>query len=298
MDFHTHLTLHWESQPDVARRRNPGKPDPLAPALRVLFWQGYEFMRYRNLIGRKNPLEAPLERILNRVVRSFSRQESEDLVARLDRTGVSQAVVLAVPPVVPNEAVLEGCGKTDRLIPFISPCPRAAPEGQIENWLAAGGRGIKIHPLLQHLRVDGEYVTRVARIAAVRRVPLVIHAGGSRRLFGLDSDFRIAPAEFARLAKRVPGANIIVAHSGLWEWPEILREAAPVANLFLDVSFQNPESIQAIRKKIPIERMLLGSDSPMGNVEIVIENCIRAGFSEPELRALFWENAQRLLTPG
>jgi hypothetical protein len=295
IDFHTHLTLHWDALPDTARQRDPRKNDPWAPALRWVVWNAYEKLRYRNLVSRKSPLEAPMERILNRIVRSFSREESEDLLPRMNSAGVTCSVVLAVPPVVPNEAVLEGCKKSERLIPFISPCPNEPPEPQIERWLAAGGRGIKIHPLLQHVRVDGDFVTRVARVASEKRVPLVIHAGGSVRLFGLSSGFRTDPAEFSRLAERVPGAQIVVAHCGLWECPEILEEVAPNPNLYLDVSFQSPEAMKRIKKRIPLPRLLLGSDSPMGNIAIVMANCVAAGFQEQELQALFWGNARRLL---
>ena len=295
IDFHTHLTLHWEVLPDQPRQRDPRKPDPWAPALRWLVWKTYERLRYQNFIRRRSPLEAPLEHILNRVIRSFHREESEDLLQRMDQAGVSQAVVLAAPPVVPNEAVLAGGAKSERLLPFISPCPDAPPEPQIERLLAAGGRGIKVHPLLQHVKVDSEYVTRVARLAAAKRVPLIIHAGGSNRLFGLGAGFRTDPVEFARLARRVPGASLVVAHSGLWEWPEILREVIPFQNLILDISFQSPAALKQIKQAVPLHRLVLGSDSPMGNISIVMENCVLAGFTEHELRALFWDNAQRLL---
>lgn len=295
IDFHTHLTLHWHTLPGMPFQRNPKNRDPLAPALRMLFWKSFESLRYYNLFSRGSLFEGPMERVLCRIIRSFSREEGEDLLERMDRTGVSSSVVLAVPPVVPNEAILAASAKSDRLIPFISPCPDSAPEPQIERLLQSGGRGIKVHPILQQVKVDGEYVTRVARMAAEKHVPLVIHAGGSGRLFGLPTRHRTEPVEFARLARRVPEATIVVAHIGLWECPEILREVIPFQNLFLDLSFQSPEVLRRVRQTVPLNRLLLGSDSPMGNVSIVLENCVLAGFSEPELRAVFWENPKRLI---
>ncbi|MFZ2958224.1 MAG: amidohydrolase family protein [Candidatus Ozemobacteraceae bacterium] len=295
IDFHTHLTLHWQALPGKPHQRDPYNKDPWTPVLRWFVWNNYELLRYHNFIRRKSLFEAPMERILSRIIRSFTREEREDLLLRMDRTGITQSVVLAVPPVVTNEAVLAECAKTERLVPFISPCPDSPPEPQLERLLASGGRGIKVHPLLQQLKVDGDFVTRVARIAAARNVPLVLHSGGSVRLFGLSSGHRTEPVEFARLAKRVPAANIVVAHAGLWECPEILREVAPFQNLFLDVSFQSPGVLKQIKQTIPLNRLLLGSDSPMGNVSIVMENCVLAGFSEHELRALFWKNPRRLL---
>ncbi len=295
IDFHTHLTLNWHTLPGRAYQRNPKNKDPWAPALRWLVWKKYESLRYQNLIVRKSLLEGLVEHIFSRIIRSFSHEEGEDLIRRMDRTGVSRSVVLAVPPVVTNEVVLEACSKSERLIPFISPCPEFPPEPQIDGLLDSGGMGIKVHPILQHVKVDGEYVSRVAGKAAERNVPLIIHAGGTGRLFGLSSRFRTEPVEFSRLASRVRDAKIVVAHMGLWECPEIIRQVAPHQNIFLDVSFQSPEVLKQVKLMIPVSRLLLGSDSPVGNVSIVMENCVLAGYSESELRALFWDNPRRLL---
>ena len=186
------------------------------------------------------------------------------------------------------------------LTPFVAADPWALSPAEgvahlrdmVENH---GAKGIKVHPILQHVKVDGEYVSRVAGKAAERNVPLIIHAGGTGRLFGLSSRFRTEPVEFSRLASRVRDAKIVVAHMGLWECPEIIRQVAPHQNIFLDVSFQSPEVLKQVKLMIPVSRLLLGSDSPVGNVSIVMENCVLAGYSESELRALFWDNPRRLL---
>ncbi len=295
VDFHTHLTLNWHTLPHHAWQRNPATRDPLAPALMQGFWQRFEAMRYHNLIGRGSLFERTVERITHRIVRGFSREEGGDLVTRMDALGVTASVLLAVPPVVPNEAVLAAATRTKRLIPFISPCPQHPPEPQIERLLAAGGRGIKLHPILQDVRVGGPYALRMAQAAARHRVPLVVHAGGSGVLFGLPERPRTDPAEFVRLARRVPDATIVIAHAGLWECPEYVRAVTPVDNLWLDVSFQSPAHIGLLRRTVGIRRLLLGSDSPMGQVRIVLENCVRAGLDEQELRTLFYDNPRRLL---
>ncbi len=295
IDFHTHLTLHWNALSMQTPALSGRRADPLAPLLRRWFWQSFERMRYEQLVRRRSPFEAPLERILNRIIRSFHREESADLVSRMDRVGVTESVVLAVPPVVPNEAVLAGCARSPRLHPFISPLPHLPPEPQIDRLLQAGGQGIKIHPLLQGVVVDSDFMTQVARKAASYQVPLVIHAGGSGRMFGLDARHRTEPSEFARLAARVPDASIVIAHSGLWERPEIIQAAVPYKNLFLDISFQSPSAIAELKHRIPVQRLLLGSDSPMGDISIVLGNCARAGFTTRDLELVCWQNGQTLL---
>ncbi|MBF0501035.1 MAG: amidohydrolase [Candidatus Riflebacteria bacterium] len=294
IDFHTHFHLQWHELTGKARHHS-NRADPLGAALRWLVWRQFEALRYRYIISRKSLLEAPAERIISRIIRSLAPEAGFNLIARMDKAGVSHAVVLALPPVVSNESVLEECGGSDRLIPFISPRCDLPPEPQIERLLVAGGRGIKLHPVVQNLRVDGDYVTRVAQMAAGRKLPLVIHAGGSGRLFGMAGDHRTEPFEFARLASRVPEASIVVSHAGLWEYPEIIEAICPYRNLFLDISLQSPEAIRFIADRIPLNRILLGSDSPVGNVAIILEHIALAGLSKNESSAICWENAAMLL---
>ncbi|MBI3038808.1 amidohydrolase family protein [bacterium] len=258
-------------------------------------WNNFEKFRYRFAFSRESPLEKPMERALSRILRGFPPETPKDLIRRMDEAGVSNSVVLAPPPVVSNEDVLAGCRENPRLIPFISPDPGYEPEDQIEALMAAGGRGIKIHPLLQDIKVWGEYSQKVAKLAAKYNVPLVFHAGGSSRLFGKKCMRRTSPKEFLLLARAVPNAKIVVGHVGLWEFPQILDFIKEAKNLYVDISFQSPWVIQKCVNTLGSSRILLGSDSPLGKVKLVLENIALAGLNKNQTRDILTLNPERLL---
>ncbi len=310
-DFHTHLHLRLHRQDDGSWGCCPRRRDPLEPLLRGVLWRMFELMRYRYAIGRRSPLERPLERSLARILRGFPAETAPDLIARMDAAGVDRAVVLALPPIVTNEDVLACCAGHPRLIPFVSPIPPDLPEAetgpgggdperQVDDLLARGGRGVKIHPVFQRVRLDGKFVRRVVRRAARHRVPVVLHAGGSGRLFGIGCGFRTEPEEFADLARQVPEARLVVAHVGLWEHPQVLAAVERFPQVCLDVSFQAPSVIRRCVERVGVDRLLLGSDSPIGRVRLVLENLALAGLSADEIGRIVWHNPRRLLTatPG
>ena len=182
------------------------------------------------------------------------------------------------------------------MIPFVSPVSRTDPVSELTALFRLGARGVKLHPAKQGLRLTEPFVERIARWAAQNRVPVMVHAGGSPELFGGNTRVFQEPADFARLAAEVPDCRIVIAHVGLWEYPEILRIAPPHPNLFVDVSFQSTGVIRQAVQALGSHRVLLGSDHPFGNIAIVLRNLSRAGLAPEQLSAIHSGNAQRLLS--
>ena len=79
---------------------------------------------------------------------------------------------------VPNDRVLAWARETDsRLIPFCRLDPSEDPLAESERCLAAGARGIKLHPRAQDFDFDGREMDEVFALAEMARVPILIHAG-------------------------------------------------------------------------------------------------------------------------
>ena len=306
-DFHVHLHLHLDDfsggattdcQASRASRACRALADPLRPWLKRIVWGGYEFSGYRYLVRRGSPFEKPMERVLGRILRAVEPQTAADLLARMDRLGIERSIVLALPPWVPNAVVLDACRGNPRMIPFICPTPRGDPRPpgqQVAAGLDAGGRGVKLHPVLQGVPVDGAFCIEAVQAAARADVPVVVHAGGSGHLFGRPCWDRQDPQAFRRLAAAVPEARIVVAHTGLWEYPQIIAAVRNCTNVWLDISFQHPSVIRQVHEAVGTERMMMGSDSPIGRPDIVLQNLARCGFSSPTLSRILWENAAGLL---
>ncbi len=86
-----------------------------------------------------------------------------ELLSQLDDAGARRACVFplhdpARNPAyrVPNDRVLAWAGESDgRLIPFCRLDPFDGPVAEAERCLAAGARGIKLHPRAQGFAFDG-----------------------------------------------------------------------------------------------------------------------------------------------
>ncbi|MBF0544613.1 MAG: amidohydrolase family protein [Candidatus Riflebacteria bacterium] len=297
IDFHAHLHLHIEEFISCKKRGAcKALADPLRPFLFRAIWAPFEKFGYRYVIKSGSPFEKPMERILARILRAIPQQNSDGLITAMDSQGIGKSVVLALPPFVPNSEILQSAQKFSRLIPFISPIPPSDPSGQITGLIAKGGKGVKIHPTLQGFQPDCEFSIEAAKTAGRIKVPVVIHAGGSGMLFGRRCAPKIPPKAFSRLAKNAPDAKIVVAHTGLWENEEIIRNLAKLENVTLDVSFQHPEIIRKIYETFGPKRMIFGTDTPIGKPGIILKNLSKCNFKEKDLERILFLNAQNLLS--
>jgi predicted TIM-barrel fold metal-dependent hydrolase len=79
---------------------------------------------------------------------------------------------------VPNDRVIAWAeASAGRLVPFCRLDPAEGPLEEAERCLAAGARGIKLHPRAQDFVFDGPEMDGVFALAESARVPILIHAG-------------------------------------------------------------------------------------------------------------------------
>src|SRR5687768_16126490 len=77
-----------------------------------------------------------------------------------------------------NDRILGECAESGgRLVPFCRVDPRADPVAEAERALAAGARGIKLHPRAEKFRLADPETAPVFELAAERRLPVIVHAG-------------------------------------------------------------------------------------------------------------------------
>ncbi|HXG54327.1 MAG TPA: amidohydrolase family protein [Vicinamibacterales bacterium] len=109
---------------------------------------------------------------------------AEELIAAMDRSGVSRATVIAIEPHITAEEVCDAATRFPaRLVPIgsVDPFAADAPAAIDHQVKALGVRGIKLHPRLQRIRFED--LARVEPIAVrcgVLGVPLIVcsFAGG------------------------------------------------------------------------------------------------------------------------
>jgi uncharacterized protein len=216
------------------------------------------------------------------------------LVSALELAGGQAVVFPLMEPAgyrAANDTVLAAASASrGRLFPFCRVNPHASPVRELERCLAAGARGVKLHPRAERFDLRHPGVAAVFAAAAERRLPVIIHAG-----LGIGSVGRDALA----LAERYPQAPLILAHLGVTDLAWIWRRLGDHPSLFFDTAWWNPADHLALFAHVPPGRILLGSDAPYGTpaaAAIVAIRCaLQAGLTDAQIEAVTGGQLRRLL---
>ena len=199
-------------------------------------------------------------------------------------------------------------------IPFATVLPD--DEGNVEMLEKLFGErgffGIKLQPLVSDFYPCDERMMEVYRVVVEHERILAIHAGTApvaNEYVGAD--------HFEPVMDRFPEMKVVVAHMGAFEFDRFFDMARRYPNLYLDtsVNFINKELMKELigRREFPpmeipsdfekevllelSDRLLFGSDYP--NIPYTYDDCIQSilalGLWEEFNRAVFYENARRLL---
>jgi predicted TIM-barrel fold metal-dependent hydrolase len=187
----------------------------------------------------------------------------EQLLAQLDAAQARRACVFPLHDPerrpayrVPNDRVLEWArASEDRLVPFCRLDPAEEPLAECERSLAAGARGIKLHPRAQDFVFDGGAMDEVFKLAEAAAVPVLIHAG--RGLPPLADGL-------VDLALRHPGAVLILAHGAICDQGILTARLADHPGVLYDMSCFFPIDVIELFARVPAERIVFASDPPYG----------------------------------
>jgi hypothetical protein len=161
---------------------------------------------------------------------------------------------------------------------------------EAERCLAAGARGIKLHPRAEGFSLDEPEVRRVFEVAHERKVPVLIHAGRGIPALGRHA---------AELAEALPGARVILAHCGISDLSWIWRAAQRLPNLYFDTSWWSPADVLAVLRLVPPGQVLFASDCPYGTPlqhSLFVTRCaLQAGLSEEQIRSVMGGQIERLV---
>jgi hypothetical protein len=183
-----------------------------------------------------------------------------------------------------NDRILaEATAANGRLIPFLRVDP-SDPEAiaEVERCLAAGHRGIKLHPRAEAFDLDHSNLIPIARLAAAAGAPLLFHAGRGIPALGDGA---------VRLVDRVDGLNVILAHCAISDLAYLGPIAADHPGIFFDTSWWNVTDIIALMSWVPPQRIVYASDTPYGHpmmsFTITMRPAASAGYTGEQLTSLF-----------
>jgi uncharacterized protein len=220
-----------------------------------------------------------------------------ELLGQLDEAGAQRACVFPLHDPerhpayrVPNDRVLAWASESDgRLIPFCRLDPFDGPVAEAERCLAAGARGIKLHPRAQEFAFDGKELEGIFAIAEQAGVPILIHAGR-----GLPP---IAQG-LAELALRHPEVVLILAHGAICDQGILTSMLTSHPGVLYDISCFFALDVVELLARVPIERIVFASDPPYGRPQSALYMALRvaahAGLDESATRGLLGETVAGL----
>jgi hypothetical protein len=222
-------------------------------------------------------------------------QTPDELLATLGTARARGAFVFPMhepdgyPPA--NDMVLEAAARADGLLtPFCRVSPNnggAATEAQ--RALAAGAKGIKLHPRAEQFTLDHPAVRNLAAIAHERELPMLIHAGRGIPALG---------AHAVELAGAYPNARFILAHAGVCDLSWLWRVAPDHPNLLFDTAWWMPADLQALFALVPPGQILFASDAPYGHTLMSaitqLRSAIQVGLSPEQIRCIAAEQSMRI----
>ena len=201
-----------------------------------------------------------------------SRISRDELVDALALVGGRAAVFPLMEPGGyrdANDTVLAAAEASEgRLVPFCRIDPQADPVGELERCLAAGARGVKLHPRAERFDLRHPGVEKVLAAAAERRLPVIVHSGLGIPSLGRDA---------LLLGERFPEVPLVLAHVAVTDLAWIWRRLGDHPSLFFDTAWWNPADHLALFALVPPGRILIGSDVPYGTPAAAAIVAIRCG---------------------
>ena len=222
------------------------------------------------------------------------RCSREELVAALERIDARAVVFPLQEPggyPGPNDMVIRAAEESGgRLFPFCRLDPHDAPLADAERALAAGAKGIKLHPRAERFALDHPELRPVFELADERRLPVLCHAGRGIPALGRHT---------LQACSRYPNMRLILAHAGISDLAWIWRLAPDHPNLFFDTAWWSPSDLQTLLALVPPGQVLMASDAPYGTpawgASSTLRHALQVGLAHDQVRAVLGGQAARLV---
>jgi hypothetical protein len=174
-----------------------------------------------------------------------------------------------------------------RLTAFVRLTPGEV--GLLDEGLAAGARGVKLHLTSDGFALDDPGLEPVYRAAHERSLPVLVHAGPEGRSIGRDA---------LSVCARWPGLRLVLAHCALTDLAWLWRRVPEAPNLFFDTAWWTPAHLLALFRLVPPGRILNASDlpysTPVSHTLTTVRCAWQAGLDPGQLTAVIGGQFARL----
>jgi predicted TIM-barrel fold metal-dependent hydrolase len=225
-----------------------------------------------------------------------------DLKESMLEAAVDKAVLIAQPPYLSNDLLLEICQDNPALVPAVNiPSGTPKPGSALKAFHKKGAKILKIHPAMDGEGVESSRYRALLKSASELGLPVILHTGCVHSHVVYKDPSQGKAERFAPWFANYPDLKFILAHMNIHEPSVALDLAEEYPNLHVDTSWQPAETIGEAVRRIGADRVLFGSDWPLvGNNMVVglkrIQECVSMGMiTDEQSRLILGENAIKLL---
>lgn len=304
IDMHTHLALAFVRRTQLDLRRRSERAEHYLPEERPIDLEVYM---------NRNFEPADLERLTKDLALGAltaggmrATHTVENLTREMGELRVRRSVLLAIDwPLGLSANAKEWLAATAperasrALVVFgsVHPYDRDV-EAKLDEQVALGARGIKVHPAVQMVKPDAERCMAFYRACGERNLPVFFHCGPvdiESRLGRYLSQVR----HYERAVAENPGTRFVLGHSGALQMDEGLGLSLRYPNVWLELASQSLSNVRRLAHEAPPGRVVFGTDWPFYHQAIGLAKVFMATDGEPALRdAILAGNAEALLALG
>jgi predicted TIM-barrel fold metal-dependent hydrolase len=297
IDMHTHLALSYVRPPRVDLQRSSSETLYYLPACSALDLDVYANRNFaaRQLKAMKRDLT-----IMSLTGKGMRATHTvPNLVRDMGDLGIAHSIVLPIDLRIPSRnaaSTLAATRDEERTIAFgsVHPSKRDRVE-RLEAQVAAGVRGIKMHPAVQAFRPDARGAMQLYAACGRLGVPVLLHCGPVDIETPLGRYFSQV-RHYERPIRENPRTQFVLGHAGALQSDEALALQRRYPNVWLETSSISLAQLRAILAEGDVERVVYGTDWPFYHQAIALAKVLVATEGRPELRRkILFDNAARLL---
>lgn len=166
-------------------------------------------------------------------------------------------------------------------------------DGDIKHLMELGLKGVKLHPDIQHFKIDDYRCLKIYEKCEELGLPILMHTGDHR--YDFSNPNRMLP-----VMEIYTGLTVIGAHLGGWSvWEEAAEKLSGLPNFYVDCSSSlyalSADKAKSIIRTYGADKVLFGTDYPMWEPKKELERLFALGLTEEEYRKILSENAAGLL---
>lgn len=227
-------------------------------------------------------------------------RDYDDLKNQMNIYGVNSSIVIAHPPLISNDFVLELAAKDTRIIPIIN-IPNAIEdlEGTVKRFMARGAKGIKIHAAASGLSPAHDHHKKLIQIASDLNLPVIIHTG-ALEIYPIYKKPDYGHAEAFTELIELTSSPVILAHMNI-HYPETAIEMCTIyPHVYTDTSWQDGHNILRAIQKCGAQKVMFGTDWPIvgNNIDVSLSRIMQlqksGDLTDDQLRLVLGQNAKKI----